>query len=101
MLPTRSRSARSAARRAIDNNGNANVRLQRPRLHQHPASARQPPRALFVTTLHWATTTRLCLAFARRGFQVAALVPEAHALRGMASVTTFAQGGGGLGSVHG
>jgi len=39
-----------------------------------------PPRVLVVATVHWATTTRLCLALAEGGFEVAALVPDGHGL---------------------
>jgi hypothetical protein len=33
-----------------------------------------------VATVHWASTTRLCLSLAEGGFEVVALVPEGHAL---------------------
>jgi hypothetical protein len=47
---------------------------------------RSLPRVIVVATLHWATTTRLCLALAEAGFDVTALVPDGHALHGLADV---------------
>jgi glutathione synthase/RimK-type ligase-like ATP-grasp enzyme len=44
------------------------------------------PRVIVVATLHWATTTRFCLALAEAGFDVTALVPEGHALHGLPHV---------------
>jgi hypothetical protein len=42
---------------------------------------RKRPRALVATTVHWASTTRLCLALADGGFDVAAAAPADHGLR--------------------
>src|SRR5713226_1334776 len=33
-----------------------------------------------VATVHWASTTRLCLSLAESGFEVVALAPDSHAL---------------------
>jgi glutathione synthase/RimK-type ligase-like ATP-grasp enzyme len=38
------------------------------------------PKALVATTVHWASTTRLCLALFKRGFDVAAVAPAGHGL---------------------
>src|SRR4051812_20827234 len=35
---------------------------------------------LVVSTVHWASTTRLCLALAEGGFEILVLAPEGHAL---------------------
>ena len=44
------------------------------------------PRVIVVATLHWATTTRLCLALAEGGFEVTALAPDGHALHSLPDV---------------
>jgi carbamoylphosphate synthase large subunit len=46
------------------------------------------PTVAIIATVHWASTTRLCLALAEGGFKVLALVPDHHALRHMAPVQT-------------
>jgi len=38
------------------------------------------PSVVVVATVHWASTTRLCLALAESGFEVVALAPDGHAL---------------------
>ena len=44
------------------------------------------PTALIVATVHWASTTRLCLALAEGGFNVVALAPPHHALHRIDSI---------------
>lgn len=46
------------------------------------------PVAVVIATVHWASTTRLCLALAEGGFEVMALVPAHHALRHLHGVQT-------------
>src|SRR5260370_24503728 len=46
-------------------------------------SDRPKPRIVVVAIVHWASTTRLCLALADAGFEVAALAPDDHALHAM------------------
>jgi len=43
-------------------------------------AARQAARILVVSTVHWASTTRLCLALADGGFDVLVLAPDGHAV---------------------
>jgi glutathione synthase/RimK-type ligase-like ATP-grasp enzyme len=52
------------------------------------AAAQGTKKVVVVATLHWATTTRLCLALAGAGFEVTALTPSDHALPGFSSVRT-------------
>src|SRR5262249_5505453 len=92
--------ATSTPRRAIGQRTDPKqVLLQRPVVTGPSPSDRRPPRALFVTTLHWATTTRLCLASARRGLAVAAVVPPGHALATAPDVSSFVVSGG-ISAVH-
>lgn len=44
-------------------------------------------RIVVIATMHWASTTRLCLAMADGGFEVRALVPNDHALYRMSATT--------------
>src|SRR5260370_35493394 len=39
-----------------------------------------------VATVHWASTTRLCLSLAESGFEVVALAPDDHALQGLKGI---------------
>lgn len=39
------------------------------------------PKVLVIATVHWAATTRLCLAMADGGFDVRAIAPDDHAVR--------------------
>lgn len=50
------------------------------------------PTVLVIATVHWASTTRLCLALAEGGLQVLALVPPHHALQRLDSVETIVLG---------
>ena len=52
------------------------------------AEAHGTKKVVVVATLHWATTTRLCLALAGAGLEVTALTPPDHALRGFNAVGT-------------
>ena len=89
--------ATSTLPRAIGQTTDPNqVLLHRPVVTGPSSSHRRPPRALFVATLHWASTTRLCLAAARRGLAVAAVVPPGHALAATPGVPSFVVGGGGV-----
>jgi glutathione synthase/RimK-type ligase-like ATP-grasp enzyme len=44
------------------------------------------PRIVVIATVHWAATTRLCLALADAGFDVAVLAPDDHALHAMSAI---------------
>jgi len=46
------------------------------------------PTVAVIATVHWASTTRLCLALAEGGFRVLALVPDHHALRRIRPIET-------------
>src|SRR5436190_18812811 len=46
------------------------------------------PTVAVIATVHWASTTRLCLALAEGGFRVLALVPDHHALRRLRPIET-------------
>jgi glutathione synthase/RimK-type ligase-like ATP-grasp enzyme len=50
--------------------------------------SRQGRRAsvVVVATVHWASTTRLCLSLAESGFEVVALAPDDHALHGLSGI---------------
>ena len=50
------------------------------------------PTVLVIATVHWASTTRLCLAFAEGGLRVLALVPPHHALRRLDPVEAMVLG---------
>src|SRR4051812_43006422 len=50
------------------------------------------PTVAVIATVHWASTTRLCLAFAEGGFNVVALVPAHHALREIAPIESAVLG---------
>ena len=50
------------------------------------------PTVMVIATVHWASTTRLCLALAERGLRVLALVPPHHALRRLDPVETIVLG---------
>ena len=48
-----------------------------------PSHQGRRPSVVVVATVHWASTTRLCLALAESGFEVVALAPDDHALYGL------------------
>jgi biotin carboxylase len=50
------------------------------------------PTVVVIATVHWASTTRLCLALAEGGVRVVALVPPHHALRRLAPVEAIVLG---------
>lgn len=50
------------------------------------------PTVMVIATVHWASTTRLCLALAEGGLKVLALVPPDHALRQLDSVEAIVLG---------
>ena len=50
------------------------------------ASSSTRVRVLVVATVHWATTTRLCLEMEQAGMHVTAVVPDHHALRAMPGI---------------
>lgn len=54
--------------------------------------ASSDPTVVVIATVHWASTTRLCCAFAESGLRVLALVPPHHALRRMDSIETIVLG---------
>src|SRR5260370_27391523 len=45
-----------------------------------------------VATVHWASTTRLCLALAESGVEVVALAPDDHALQGLNGIVARSLG---------
>ena len=45
-----------------------------------PSRRGRRPSVVVVATVHWASTTRLCLSLAEGGFEVVALAPDGHAL---------------------
>lgn len=44
------------------------------------------PRVLVITCVHWPSTTRLCLALAKCGFDLASVAPPYHAMRRLNAV---------------
>src|SRR5260370_14588801 len=44
------------------------------------------PSVVVVATVHWASTTRLCLSLAESGFEVVALAPDGHALHRLSGI---------------
>ena len=51
-----------------------------------PSDQGRRPSVVVVATVHWASTTRLCLSLAESGFQVVALAPDGHALHGLSEI---------------
>jgi ATP-grasp domain len=51
-----------------------------------PSSEAGRTRALVVTCVHWPSTTRLCLALTKCGFDIASVAPPDHAMRRVRSV---------------
>ncbi|HTG06619.1 MAG TPA: hypothetical protein VK635_21520, partial [Bradyrhizobium sp.] len=53
-----------------------------------PSGQGRRPSVVVVATVHWASTTRLCLALAESGFEVVALAPDGHALHRLNGIVT-------------
>src|SRR5260370_9972092 len=51
-----------------------------------PSRRGRRPSVVVVATVHWASTTRLCLALAESGFEVVALAPDGHALHTLSGI---------------
>src|SRR5260370_19039191 len=51
--------------------------------NRQPSGQGRRRSVVVVATVHWASTTRLCLALAESGFEVVALAPDDHALQGL------------------
>jgi glutathione synthase/RimK-type ligase-like ATP-grasp enzyme len=51
-----------------------------------PSRRGRRPSVVVVATVHWASTTRLCLSLAEGGFEVVALAPDDHALHGLSGI---------------
>ena len=51
-----------------------------------PSRRGRRPSVFVVATVHWASTTRLCLSLAESGFEVVALAPDDHALHGLSGI---------------
>ncbi len=51
-----------------------------------------PPTVMVIATVHWPSTTRLCLALAEGGLRVLAMVPPHHTLRRLDFVETIVLG---------
>src|SRR5260370_23386228 len=51
--------------------------------NRHPSGQGHRRSVVVVATVHWASTTRLCLSLAESGFEVVALAPDDHALQGL------------------
>src|SRR5258708_4221606 len=49
-------------------------------------------KVVVIATVHWASTTRLCLALAEGGFEVIALAPDGHALHKLSAITVRSVG---------
>jgi len=54
--------------------------------------ASSTPTVMVIATVHWASTTRLCLALAEGGLRVLAVVPPHHALRRLESIEAIVLG---------
>src|SRR5260370_16087681 len=51
--------------------------------NRQPSGQGRRRSVVVVATVHWASTTRLCLSLAESGFEVVALAPDDHALQGL------------------
>ncbi|MEA2911107.1 MAG: hypothetical protein QOJ15_3188, partial [Bradyrhizobium sp.] len=51
-----------------------------------PSRRGRRPSVVVVATVHWASTTRLCLSLAESGFEVVALAPDGHALHTLSGI---------------
>ncbi len=54
--------------------------------NRQPSGQGRRRSVVVVATVHWASTTRLCLSLAESGFEVVALAPDDHALQGLKGI---------------